>query len=92
MHPSDPPVWGARHNGDCESLSRLELYSAVFLLCSPRISCIKRRFDPSATTPLDDILAGLLKLVSQRRQLLDYVKARDEPRYKLLIERLGIRR
>jgi small subunit ribosomal protein S15 len=35
---------------------------------------------------------GLLKLVSQRRQLLDYVKTRDEPRYKALIERLGIRR
>ena len=35
---------------------------------------------------------GLLKLVSQRRQLLDYVKRRDEARYKTLIERLGIRR
>ncbi len=35
---------------------------------------------------------GLLKLVSQRRQLLDYVKTRDEPRYRSLIERLGIRR
>src|ERR1700730_16298337 len=35
---------------------------------------------------------GLLKLVSQRRQLLDYVKGKDEPRYKSLIERLGIRR
>ena len=35
---------------------------------------------------------GLLKLVSQRRQLLDYVKKRDEPRYKSIIERLGIRR
>ena len=35
---------------------------------------------------------GLLKLVSQRRQLLDYVKRRDEPRYRALIERLGIRR
>ena len=35
---------------------------------------------------------GLLKLVSQRRQLLDYVKRNDEPRYKTLIERLGIRR
>jgi small subunit ribosomal protein S15 len=35
---------------------------------------------------------GLLKLVSQRRQLLDYVKKRDEPRYRQLIERLGIRR
>ena len=35
---------------------------------------------------------GLLKMVSQRRQLLDYVKRTDEPRYKSLIERLGIRR
>jgi small subunit ribosomal protein S15 len=35
---------------------------------------------------------GLLKLVSQRRQLLDYVKRVDEGRYKALIERLGIRR
>ncbi len=35
---------------------------------------------------------GLLKLVSLRRQLLDYVKGRDEPRYRSLIERLGIRR
>ena len=35
---------------------------------------------------------GLLKLVSQRRKLLDYVKVRDEPRYRSLIERLGIRR
>ncbi len=35
---------------------------------------------------------GLLKLVSQRRKLLDYVKGRDEARYKSLIDRLGIRR
>lgn len=35
---------------------------------------------------------GLLKMVSQRRSLLDYVKRKDEARYKTLIERLGIRR
>lgn len=35
---------------------------------------------------------GLLKMVSQRRTLLDYVKRQDEARYKSLIERLGIRR
>jgi small subunit ribosomal protein S15 len=35
---------------------------------------------------------GLLKMVSQRRTLLDYVKKNDEQRYKTLIERLGIRR
>ena len=35
---------------------------------------------------------GLLKMVSTRRTLLDYLKNRNEPRYKALIERLGIRR
>ncbi len=35
---------------------------------------------------------GLLKMVSQRRKLLDYVKGRDEERYKMLITNLGIRR
>jgi small subunit ribosomal protein S15 len=35
---------------------------------------------------------GLLKMVSQRRQLLDYVKRQEEQRYRTLIERLGIRR
>jgi small subunit ribosomal protein S15 len=35
---------------------------------------------------------GLLKLVSQRRQLLDYLRRNDEGRYRTLIERLGIRR
>ncbi|GJD57727.1 30S ribosomal protein S15 [Methylobacterium dankookense] len=35
---------------------------------------------------------GLLKLVSSRRSLLDYVKRKDEARYRALIERLGIRR
>jgi small subunit ribosomal protein S15 len=35
---------------------------------------------------------GLLKLVSQRRQLLDYLKRSDEGRYKTLIQKLGIRR
>lgn len=35
---------------------------------------------------------GLLKLVSTRRRLLDYVKSKDEGRYRDLIARLGIRR
>jgi small subunit ribosomal protein S15 len=35
---------------------------------------------------------GLLKMVSQRRSLLDYVKKKDEARYRTLIEKLGIRR
>ena len=35
---------------------------------------------------------GLLKLVGQRRRLLDYLKRRDFHRYKAVIERLGIRK
>lgn len=35
---------------------------------------------------------GLLKMVAQRRKLLDYVKGKDHDRYAKLIERLGIRR
>ena len=35
---------------------------------------------------------GLLKLVSTRRQLLDYLRRTDEARYKAIIDKLGIRR
>ncbi len=35
---------------------------------------------------------GLLKMVGQRRRLLDYLKKKDVERYKSIIEKLGIRR
>ena len=35
---------------------------------------------------------GLIKLVSTRRRLLDYIKAKDAKRYEALIGRLGLRR
>jgi small subunit ribosomal protein S15 len=35
---------------------------------------------------------GLLKIVSQRRRLLDYLRRRDPARYQALIQRLGLRR
>lgn len=35
---------------------------------------------------------GLLKLVSQRRSLLDYLRREDETRYQSLIDKLGLRR
>jgi small subunit ribosomal protein S15 len=35
---------------------------------------------------------GLIKMVSTRRRLLDYIKATDEKRYNALISRLGLRR
>lgn len=35
---------------------------------------------------------GLLKMVSQRRKLLDYARAQDEGRYQTLLKRLNIRK
>ncbi|WP_142415910.1 30S ribosomal protein S15 [Bartonella massiliensis] len=35
---------------------------------------------------------GLLKMVSQRRRLLDYLKGVDQNRYQTLIKKLGLRR
>ncbi len=35
---------------------------------------------------------GLLRMVNRRRKLLDYLKSRDQERYKELISRLGIRK
>jgi small subunit ribosomal protein S15 len=35
---------------------------------------------------------GLLKMVSQRRRLLDYLKNNEAPRYEALISKLGLRR
>lgn len=35
---------------------------------------------------------GLLKLVAQRRKLLDYLKGKEDARYQELIKRLGLRR
>ena len=35
---------------------------------------------------------GLLKLVNKRRKLLDYLKEKDQDRYRELISRLGLRR
>lgn len=35
---------------------------------------------------------GLLRMVSQRRKLLDYLKKKDQNRYLAVVEKLGIRR
>ena len=35
---------------------------------------------------------GLIRMVSSRRRLLDYLKRKNEPRYQSLIKELGIRR
>lgn len=59
-------------------------------ILSSRISSLTEHF---RTHQKDDhSRRGLFKLIAQRRKLLDYVKAKDENRYRVLIEKLGLRR
>jgi small subunit ribosomal protein S15 len=59
-------------------------------ILSERISNLTEHFKAHAKD--NHSRRGLLKLVSTRRQLLDYLKRIDEGRYKVIIEKLGIRR
>ena len=59
-------------------------------ILSERISNLTEHFKTHAKD--NHSRRGLLKLVSQRRRLLDYVKSRDKQRYQSLIKRLGLRR
>ena len=59
-------------------------------ILSSRIALLTEHFKTHAKD--NHSRRGLLKLVAQRRKLLDYVKGKDEARYKAIIERLGIRR
>ena len=73
-----------RHDGDSGSP---EVQVAIL---TERITNLTEHF--KTHTKDNHSRRGLLKLVSQRRQLLDYLKGVDESRYKTLIEQLGIRR
>jgi small subunit ribosomal protein S15 len=59
-------------------------------ILSERISNLTEHFKTHAKD--NHSRRGLLKLVSQRRRLLDYVRSRDTERYQALISRLGLRR
>jgi len=59
-------------------------------LLSERINYLREHF--KAHTKDHHSRGGLLKIVSQRRQLLNYLKKRDIARYRTLIGRLGIRK
>jgi small subunit ribosomal protein S15 len=74
----------ARKSGDTGSP---EVQVAIL---SERISNLTNHF--KSHTKDNHSRRGLLKLVSSRRSLLDYLKKKDENRYKTLIEKLGIRR
>jgi len=59
-------------------------------LLSERINGLSQHF----TTHKADHASrrGLLKMVNQRRKLLDYLKSRTPDKYTQLVERLGLRR
>ncbi len=59
-------------------------------ILSSRIATLTEHFKSHAKD--NHSRRGLLKLVAQRRKLLDYLKRSDEARYGKLIERLGLRR
>ncbi|MCB2117356.1 MAG: 30S ribosomal protein S15 [Rhodobacteraceae bacterium] len=59
-------------------------------ILSSRIATLTEHFKTHAKD--NHSRRGLLKLVAQRRKLLDYLKKNDEGRYQTLIQRLGIRR
>ena len=59
-------------------------------LLSNRISYLTEHFKSHAKD--HHSRRGLLKLVGQRRSLLDYLKRKDSDRYADLIKRLGIRK
>jgi small subunit ribosomal protein S15 len=59
-------------------------------LLSARINDLTEHFKAHAKD--NHSRRGLIRMVSTRRKLLDYVKATDVKRYESLIERLGLRR
>jgi small subunit ribosomal protein S15 len=59
-------------------------------ILSSRIATLTEHFKTHAKD--NHSRRGLLKLVAQRRKLLDYLNAKDTARYQDLIQRLGLRR
>lgn len=79
------------HEGDTGS-SEVQI-----ALLTERISTLTEHFKPLADGGRGHVKdfhsrRGLLKLVGKRRRLLDYIKSKDEKRYRTLIESLGIRK
>ncbi|MBE7204487.1 MAG: 30S ribosomal protein S15 [Parafilimonas terrae] len=76
-----------QHRQDAKDTGSPEVQVAIL---SERISNLTGHFKTHSKD--NHSRRGLLKLVSQRRSLLDYLKRKDEARYRSLIEKLGIRR
>jgi small subunit ribosomal protein S15 len=59
-------------------------------ILSERISNLTEHFKTHAKD--NHSRRGMIKMVSQRRGLLDYVKVKDAKRYEAIISKLGLRR
>ena len=59
-------------------------------ILSERISNLTEHFKTHAKD--NHSRRGMIKMVSQRRGLLDYVKVKDAKRYEVIISKLGLRR
>ena len=59
-------------------------------ILSERINALQDHFKAHAKD--NHSRRGLIKMVSQRRSLLDYLKNKDKARYEALIAKLGLRR
>ena len=59
-------------------------------ILSERITTLQDHFKAHAKD--NHSRRGLIKMVSQRRSLLDYLKKKDKSRYEALIAKLGLRR
>jgi small subunit ribosomal protein S15 len=79
-------IIGAHKRGEADTGSP----EVQISLLTERISSLQQHFDTN--TKDHHSRRGLLKIVSQRRSLLDYLKRKDADRYRALVEELGLRR
>ena len=79
-------IIGAHKRGDADTGSP----EVQISLLTERISGLQEHFKTNAKD--HHSRRGLLKIVSQRRRLLDYLKQKDFNRYRALIQELGLRR
>ena len=79
-------IIGAHKRGDNDTGSP----EVQISLLTERITGLQEHFKTNAKD--HHSRRGLLKIVSQRRRLLDYLKRKDLDRYRALINELGLRR
>ena len=79
-------IIGAHRRGDADTASP----EVQISLMTERITGLQEHFKTNVKD--HHSRRGLLKIVSQRRRLLDYLKTKDFGRYHALLQELGLRR